>query len=86
AVDEKSAEIELEKEATKQTVKALLDQLSSRDQLILQSKYILGLNEEEIAAAVGCKPNSVRMLLCRARDRAKAIGLTSEKGDEKGNG
>ena len=85
-VDEKSAEVELEKETTKQTVKALLDQLSPRDQLILQSKYILGLNEEEIAAAVGCKPNSVRMLLCRARDRAKAIGLTSEKGDEKGNG
>ncbi len=86
AVDEKSAELELEKEATKQTVKALLDQLSPRDQLILQSKYILGLNEEEIAAAVGCKPNSVRTLLCRARDRAKAIGLKSEKGDEKRNG
>ena len=85
-VDEKSAEVELEKETTKQTVKALLDQLSPRDQLILQSKYILGLNEEEIAAAVGCKPNSVRMLLCRARDCAKAIGLKSEKGDEKGNG
>lgn len=85
-VDEKSAEVELEKETTKQTVKALLDQLSPRDQLILQSKYILGLNEEEIAAAVGCKPNSVRTLLCRARDRAKAIGLKSEKGDEKGNG
>lgn len=86
AVDEKSAELELEKEAAKQTVKDLLDQLSPRDQLILQSKYILGLNEEEIAAAVGCKPNSVRTLISRARERAKAIGLKSEKGDEKENG
>ena len=84
--DEKIAEIELEKEAAKQTVKDLLDRLSPRDQLILQSKYILGLNEEEIAAAVGCKPSSVRTLICRARARAKAIGLNSEKGDEKGNG
>jgi RNA polymerase sigma factor (sigma-70 family) len=67
-------------------VKDLLDQLSPRDQLILQSKYILGLNEEEIAAAVGCKPNSVRTLISRARERAKAIGLKSEKGDEKENG
>ena len=86
AADENNAELELEKEETKQTLKDLLDQLSPRDQLILQSKYILGLNEEEIAAAVGCKPNSVRMLLCRARDRAKAIGLKPEKGAEKGNG
>ena len=85
-VDAKSAEIELEKEAVKQDVECLLDQLSERDRLILQSKYILGLNEEEIAAAVGCKPNSVRMLLCRAREHARAIGLKSEKGDEKGNG
>ena len=85
-VDEKMAEIELEKDTTKHTVEDLLDQLSLRDQLILQSKYILGLNEEEIAAAVGCKPNSVRTLICRARHRAKAIGLKSEKGDEKGNG
>lgn len=85
-VDEQSAEIELEKEDAKQTVKDLLDQLSPRNQLILQSKYILGLDEEEIAAAIGCKPNSVRTLICRARDRAKAIGLKSEKGDEKENG
>ena len=44
------------------------------------------VSEEEIAAAVGCKPSSVRTLICRARERAKAIGLNSEKGDEKGNG
>ena len=84
--DEKSAEVELAKETTKQTVKDLLDQLSPRDQLILQAKYILGLNEEEIAVAVGCKPNSVRTLICRAREHARTIGLKSEKGDEKGNG
>lgn len=85
-VDEKSAEAALEKEAVKQDVECLLDQLSERDRLILQSKYILGLDEEEIAAAVGCKPNSVRTLICRAREHAKAIGLKSEKGDEKKNG
>ncbi len=44
--------------------------LSPDDQTLLTGKYILGMEDQELAALVGCKPGSVRMKLTRARRRA----------------
>lgn len=45
-------------------------QLSPDDQTLLTGRYILGLEDQELARLVGCKPGSVRMKLTRARRRA----------------
>lgn len=46
--------------------------LSESDRILLEGKYILGLSGNELAALVGCKPDSVRMKLTRARRNALA--------------
>lgn len=84
--DIRAAEIAQEQEDAKLDLESLLAQLSPRDSLLLQSKYITGMEDDELAAEFGCKPNSIRMLLSRARKRAEAIGLRSEEGDEKHHG
>lgn len=84
--DEKTAELEQEQEKTRLSLEEILNQLSERDGLILQSKYILGMSDEELAAVFDCSPNSVRTLVYRARKRANTIGVQSEKGDEKEHG
>ena len=78
----RAAEIAQEQEDVKLDLETLLSQLSPRDSLLLQSKYIAGMTDDELAAAFGCQPDSVRTLLSRARKRAAAIGLGSEEGDE----
>lgn len=37
---------------------------------LLKGKYILGLDDQELAGIIGCKPSSVRMYLTRARRSA----------------
>ncbi|MBO4938821.1 MAG: sigma-70 family RNA polymerase sigma factor [Oscillospiraceae bacterium] len=54
-------------------VARLRQSLSARDWLVLEGKYILGLSQEEIGAQIGVSPNSVRMILSRARDNARKI-------------
>ena len=44
--------------------------LSEADQLLLSGRYILGLDDRELARLAGCKPGSVRMKLTRARRNA----------------
>jgi len=67
-------ELEVEHKAS---VRIAIDQLKSeiplRDWLILEGKYITGLSDEEIGALVGVTPGSVRMLLYRAREKARSI-------------
>ena len=46
--------------------------LSETDRFLLEGKYILGLNDAELAGFVGCKPGSIRMKLTRARRNALA--------------
>lgn len=46
--------------------------LSETDRFLLEGKYILGLNDAELAEFVGCKPGSIRMKLTRARRNALA--------------
>ncbi len=50
----------------------LWQSLSENDRLLLEGKYILELSNEELAQTLGCKPDSVRMLLSRAKRNACA--------------
>lgn len=47
--------------------------LPARDWLLLEAKYNLGLSHQEVGALLNVKPDSVRMLLHRAREKAKQI-------------
>ena len=48
---------------------------------LLEGKYILNCTDEELAALLRCKPDSVRMKLTRARRLALRM-ILDEKGDE----
>lgn len=54
-------------------VARLRQSLSPRDWLVLEGKYIQGLSQEELAAQIGVSPDSVRMILSRAREKARKI-------------
>ena len=58
----------------------LKDHLSERDKLLLLGKYVEGLTTEELAERLNCKPNSIRMLLSRAKKAAREILLHEEEG------
>lgn len=44
--------------------------LSEGDQLLLSGKYLMELSDAELAQIIGCKPDSIRMKLTRARRNA----------------
>ena len=50
-----------------------LPKLSERDRRLLESKYILGLSDKDIAKELDISPPSVRNYLTRARRRAYAM-------------
>lgn len=58
-------------------------ELTEREQTILTEKYILGFSDADIAKDIGCKANSVRTLIGRARKHAlevlKRKGITHEE-------
>jgi RNA polymerase sigma-70 factor (ECF subfamily) len=47
-----------------------LEQLSDRDRDLLYFKYTMDMTCQEIAKLIGVKPDSVKVLIKRARDRA----------------
>lgn len=47
--------------------------LPSEDRFLLEGKYILGYSDQQLAASLNCKPNSIRMKLTRARRRAMKL-------------
>ena len=51
----------------------LMEKLSSEDRLLLRGKYIAGLSDQELAEQLGCKTDSIRMKMLRARKRAFRI-------------
>ena len=67
--------------AAREAVRQLKKELAVRDWFLLDAKYNLNLSQEEIARLLGVAPNSVRMLLHRARVRARQI-LESAKEDK----
>ena len=52
---------------------SLLRQLSAEDQTLLIGSYIVGLDSEELARILDCKPGNVRVKLHRAKKRALAM-------------
>lgn len=57
------------------TISDIWTKLSTQDKILLESKYILGYNDNEIGEMLGCKANSVRMYLTRARRKAMELIL-----------
>lgn len=57
----------------------LKQKLPERDWFLLYSKYIIGCTDEEISGILGCAPASVRVMLTRARRRAKAVLESKEE-------
>ncbi len=49
----------------------VLNSLEERDHTLLTGKFYLRLSDEELADMVGCKPDSVRMLVRRAKLKAQ---------------
>lgn len=64
----------------------LKQSLSKKDWMILEGKYILGYDQEELSRIIGVSPNSIRMTLSRARAKARSILLSDSEQEEKGNG
>lgn len=54
-------------------VEQLKSQLSQREWFVLEGRYILGYSQEELGKLLGVNPNSVRMIICRARNNARDI-------------
>ena len=46
-----------------------LDRLSPEERLLIEGKYFLGDDDKTLARRLGCKPDSIRMMLTRARRR-----------------
>ena len=52
--------------------------LSPRDWLVLEGKYLLGYDQKDIARLLKISPDSVRMILHRAKKKARSILLTDD--------
>ena len=57
------------------TISDIWTKLSTQDKILLESKYILGYNDNGIGEMLGCKASSVRMYLTRARRKAMELIL-----------
>lgn len=60
--------------------------LSQRDWLVLEGKYILGYSQDELSEMIGVSPDSIRMILHRARNHARDILLNDSDKGGKQNG
>ena len=63
-------------------LKAALMRLNEKDRLLLQWKYLEGLDDEEISAALSCKRSSVHVLVYRTKARLMKILKEDEWFDE----
>lgn len=59
--------------AAKMEVERLKEKLPSRDWIVLEGKYILGYSQDELGRLIGVAPDSIRMILCRSKERARKI-------------
>lgn len=71
----KSREVLTTSEMPFQTVEfySVIRQLSTEDQTLLIGKYVVGLDSNELAQILDCKPGAVRVKLHRANKRALAL-------------
>lgn len=84
-VDDKARSVEdlLISSIQAEELRSVLARLPERDQILLQGKYQLYLSDEELAKTLNCKPDSVRMMLTRARRHA--LDLLEKEGFVYGN-
>lgn len=54
-------------------VEQLRKELPSRDWYVLEGKYLLGYTQEQLANQIGVSPDSIRMIICRAKGKARLI-------------
>ena len=64
----------------------LKQSLSPREWMILEGKYLLGYDQEELSKLVGVAPDSIRMTLSRARAKARSILLPDREKDGENHG
>ena len=64
----------------------LKQSLSPREWMILEGKYLLGYDQEELSKLVGVSPDSIRMTLSRARAKARSILLSDREKDGENHG
>jgi RNA polymerase sigma-70 factor (ECF subfamily) len=69
--DSPSAEEELVDADSRRRLVAAIGRLPERDRLAIASRYFLELNEAEMAAALGCRPGTVKSRLSRALARLR---------------
>ena len=58
-----------------QNILAVWSKVPLEDRILLEGKYIFGLNDQELALTLGCNPNTIRMKLTRARRRCAKVLL-----------
>lgn len=54
-------------------VERLKRELPKRDWFVLEGKYLMGYSQTELGKMIGVSPNSIRMIICRARRKARQI-------------
>lgn len=54
-------------------VERLKRELPMRDWLVLEGKYIMGYSQSELGKMIGVSPDSIRMIICRAKRKARQI-------------
>lgn len=64
----------------KEYLAKVFNQLSAEDRELLEGKYFFDYTDDYLAKLIGCKKNSVRMKLTRARRRV--LKLVEKEGDE----
>lgn len=60
-------------------VEKIRRELPARDWIVLEGKYIMGYSQEELGHMLGVAPNSIRMILCRAKQKARLILFSNQK-------
>lgn len=56
-------------------VERLKKELPKRDWFVLEGKYIMGYSQTELGKMIGVSPDSIRMIICRAKKKARQILL-----------
>ena len=59
-------------EEERATLLGALESLEERDRLVIACRYLLELSEAETAAALGCRPGTVKSRLARALERLRS--------------
>lgn len=54
-------------------IERLKKELPLRDWVVLEGKYIMGYSQSELGQLIGISPDSVRMIICRAKRKARFI-------------